>query len=159
MELLRKVAAFTRSVEEKKNIYVLYVRSILEQSSVVWHNSLTTENSDDLERVQKCAVRIILGENFTNYDEALIHADLESLKERREILSKTFAQKCLKNNKTKTMFPVRDKDHSMNLRNQEHFEVKFANTERLKNSAIPSMQRILNSDYLENQERRIRNPG
>ena len=67
MELLRKVAAFTRSVEEKKNIYVLYVRSILEQSSVVWHNSLTKDNSDDLERVQKCAVRIILGENFTNF--------------------------------------------------------------------------------------------
>ena len=57
------------------------------------------------------------------------------------------------------MFPVRDKDHSMNMRNQEYFEVDFANTERLKNSAIPSMQRILNSDYLENQERRIRNPG
>ena len=47
MELLRKVAAFTKSVEEKKNIYVLYVRSILEQSSEVWHNSLTKENSDD----------------------------------------------------------------------------------------------------------------
>ena len=55
------------------------------------------------------------------------------------------------------MFPVRDKDHSMNMRNQEYFEVKFANTERLKNSAIRPMQRILNSDYLENQARR--NPG
>ena len=48
---------------------------------------------------------------------------------------------------------------SMNIRNQEYFEVKFANTERLKNSAIPSMQRILNKDYLENQAGRIRNPG
>ena len=68
------------------------MRSILEQSSVVWHKSLTKENSEDLERVQKCALRIILGENFTNYEEALIHADLESLEERRENLSKTFAK-------------------------------------------------------------------
>jgi hypothetical protein len=34
MELLRKVAAFTRSAEEKKNIYVLYVRSIFDIGAV-----------------------------------------------------------------------------------------------------------------------------
>ena len=56
MELLRRAAKFTSSKEEKKNIYVLYVRSILEQSCVVWHSSLTIENSDDLERVQKAAI-------------------------------------------------------------------------------------------------------
>ena len=61
MQLLRKVADFTTSTEEKKNIYVLFVRSILEQSCVVWHSSLTEDNSNDLERVQKSAVRIILG--------------------------------------------------------------------------------------------------
>ena len=53
MELLRKVAGFSTSIEEKKNIYILYIRSILEQSSVVWHSSLTSENAEDLERVQK----------------------------------------------------------------------------------------------------------
>ena len=30
MELLRKVASFTTSIEEKKNIYILYIRSILD---------------------------------------------------------------------------------------------------------------------------------
>ena len=53
MELLRKVAEFGTSIEEKKNIYMLYIRIILEQSSVVWHSSLTKENAEDLERVQK----------------------------------------------------------------------------------------------------------
>ena len=38
MELLRRAAKFTSSKEEKKHIYVLYVRSILEQSCVVWHS-------------------------------------------------------------------------------------------------------------------------
>ena len=32
MELLRKVASFTNSLADKKNIYVLFIRSILEQS-------------------------------------------------------------------------------------------------------------------------------
>ena len=71
MELLRKVAEFTTSIEDKKEIYILYIRSILEQSCVVWHSSLTKENSDDLERVQKCAARIIMGNKYKDYEDAL----------------------------------------------------------------------------------------
>ena len=98
MELLRKVSKFTVSKSEKKNIYVLYIRSILEQSCVVWHSSLTKENSDDLERVQKCAVRIILGNEYPqNYEQALVKSDLDLLKERRIQLCKDFAKKCVKN--------------------------------------------------------------
>ena len=73
------------------------VRSIFELSSVVWSSSLTQDNSDDLERVQKSAVRIILGKNFDSYEDALMRVDLESLKDRREVLSKNFAKKCLEN--------------------------------------------------------------
>ena len=36
MELLRKVSEFCTDIEERKNIYILYIRSILEQSCVVW---------------------------------------------------------------------------------------------------------------------------
>jgi hypothetical protein len=43
MELLRKVASFGTNMEEKRNIYILLIRSILEQSCVVWHSSLTEE--------------------------------------------------------------------------------------------------------------------
>ena len=74
MELLRKVANFSNSIEDKTDIYVLYVRSVLEQSIVVWHSSLTKENCEDLERVQRCALRIILGKNYEkykNYESAL----------------------------------------------------------------------------------------
>ena len=95
MELLRKVASFGTSMEEKRNIYILYIRSILEQSCVVWHSSLTDENEKDLERIQKSAVRIILGKDFSNYDDALVKTNLESLKDRREELCINFAKKCL----------------------------------------------------------------
>ena len=84
MEILRKVASFTTSMEERKEIYILYVRSIFEQSCVVWNSSITVENSDDLERVQKTAVRIIVGKNYTNFENALMKADLEPLKIRRD---------------------------------------------------------------------------
>ena len=93
MQLLHKVASFGTSLEERRNIYILFIRSVLEQSCVVWHSGLTKENEDDLERVQKSAVRIIIGNNFENYNDALIKANLDSLKVRREELCYKFAKK------------------------------------------------------------------
>ena len=148
MQLLRKISEFTTSKEEKKNIYILFVRSILEQSCVVWHSSLTQENSDDLERVQKGAVRIILGGNYEDYEEALIKIDLDTLKIRREELCKTFAKKCVNTNneKIKNMFPVRNEQKYKNIRKREQYLVNFANTKRYQISSIPYMQRLLNKD-------------
>ena len=36
-----------------------------------WRSSLTKENEEDLERVQKSAIRIILGRTFDDYSKAL----------------------------------------------------------------------------------------
>ena len=146
LELLRKVASFTTSVAEKKTIYVLYIRSILEQSCVVWHSRLTNENSEDLERVQKAALKIILGNSYTNYEEALIKANLDSLKDRRVELCKKFALKCIKNEKMQHMFPTKNKQHAMKNRQEEKYIVNYAKTGRLKDSAIPFMQRLLNNE-------------
>ena len=146
LELLRKVASFSTAWEDLKCIYILYVRSILEQSCVVWHSSLTEDNSNDLERIQKCALKIILGNKYNNYDDALQELDLQSLKERRKDLCLTFAKKCLKNEKTKSMFPSKVKTHQMELRSEEIFSVEHANTERYLKSAIPYMQRLMNND-------------
>ena len=150
MQLLRKVSEFTTSVEDKKEIYILYIRSILEQSSVVWHTSLTNENAEDLERVQKSAVKLILGEKYENYEEGLIKANLDSLKDRRELLCQKFASKCVSSNnpRVKNIFQVKIHFHPMKIRSNEKFDVKFANTERLKKSSIPYMQRILNLENM-----------
>ena len=54
--------------------------------------------------------------------------------------------KSLKNEKTKPMFPPREKTHKMHARNEEQFKVNFVNTKRLKISSIPFMQNELNSE-------------
>ena len=54
MELLRKVASFSTPIEDLKEVYILFVRSILEQSAVVWHSSLTEEESDNLRGTENC---------------------------------------------------------------------------------------------------------
>ena len=144
MQLLRKVASFGTSQEDLKNIYILFVRSLLEQSSTVWHSSLTEQNRNDLERVQKTALKVILGDKYMNYENALRKLGLENLHDRREDLCLNFAQKCSRNPKLKNMFPKNDKMHTMETRNTEKYKVQHANTERLRKSSIIYMQNLLN---------------
>ena len=146
MEILRKIASFGASKEDMKNIYFLFVRSQLEQSAVVWHSSLTNENRADLERVQKTAVRIIMGNEYKGYRKSLLELDIETLDERREKLCLNFAKRCLKNEKARKMFPMNHKDHAMKIRNNEIFKVQFANTESLQKSAQIYMQKLLKKD-------------
>ena len=120
------------------------MRSVLEHSSVVWHSSLTDENSEDLERIQKSAMKIILGNKYIDYKSALNYLQLDNLHDRRRELCERFAQKCLKNEKTKNMFPLSKKQHTMKMRNSEKYHVQFAKTTRLQNSPIIYMQNLLN---------------
>jgi hypothetical protein len=144
MELLRKVASFGASLEDLKTVYILFIRSLLEQSATVWHSSLSQDNIEDLERIQKSACRVMLQEKYQGYKNALNKLDLFTLMERRENLCLNFALKCTKNSKTKQMFPRNKKKHDMNTRNPETFKVQFANTDRLQKSPIIYMQRLLN---------------
>ena len=64
MQILHKIAEYGPKIEDMKTIFILYVRSILEQSCVVWGTSLTQENSEDIQRVQKSAVKLILKDTY-----------------------------------------------------------------------------------------------
>ena len=64
MELLRQVSNFGASWDEMKNIYILFIRSLLEQSCTVWHSGLTVENKEDLERIQKCPLKLYYKKNI-----------------------------------------------------------------------------------------------
>ena len=101
MQLLNKAANFTNNTNDLKSIYLTYVRNILEQSSVVWHSSLSKKNRKDLERIQKSAVKIILGKRSSNYKMDLEKLKLDSLDERRKKLCLKFAKHCLKTEKLK----------------------------------------------------------
>ena len=67
MRMLHKLVEFSVPVEDLINIFILYIRSVLEQSCQVWHSSLTFENMTDIERVQKNALKIILKEEYITY--------------------------------------------------------------------------------------------
>ena len=62
------------------------------------------ENSQDLERVQRAAVRIIMGKNFDNYEVALQKINLQKLEDRRNDLSLKFEKSA---HKMKEIFPIK----------------------------------------------------
>ena len=107
MLILHKLYSFHVPDSELVNIYILYLRSVLEQSCQVWHHSITEEEISDLERVQKVAFILILKESYICYEQALAELNLETLDERRERLCLNFAKKCLKYEKTWDMFPLK----------------------------------------------------
>ena len=141
---LRKIASFGASVSDMKDIYILFVRSLLEQSATVWHSSLSQQNISDLERVQKSAMKIILGNKYTGYKKSLLKLDILSLSDRREQLCLQFALKCTRNPRTKHMFSENMKIHEILTRKPQKYFVQHANTTKLQNSSIIYMQHLLN---------------
>ena len=99
----------------------------------------------------KCALRVILKENYTSYENSLKLCNLDTLKTRRNKLSLSFAIKCTKDDKTRDWFPLHA-NHA-NTRHCEKYEVSRSYTERLANSAIPFMQRLLNKHELNKKKK------
>ena len=152
MSFLHKSSKFTTNKQDLKKIYVLQVRSKLEQSAVVWHSSLSQKCRNKLERVQKSALRIIMGPKYLNYSDALTKLNLQTLNERRQLLCSKFAKKCLMVEKFKKMFPLNKSIHDMKKRGHEKFIVNKSLTERYRLSAIPYMQRLLNESDRKKQK-------
>ena len=142
MIILRKLVEFQINANDMIIIYILFIRSVLEQSSVVWSSSLTIEDCQSLERVQKIALRTIYQEKYISYDNALDMSKLSTMKSRYEHLLLRFATKCTQNDRTRDMLPINSA--SERTRHQEKYFVPFASKERFYKSTIPTMARLLN---------------
>ena len=106
--------------------------------------------SDDLERLQKTFVKLILKKEYVNYEKALLKLNLDTLASRREKISLKFANDGIINN-TLTDLLIKRRENNSNIREvkkQETYNVNFANTDRLKQSTIIYLQNLLNQEKL-----------
>ena len=151
MKLLQTAAKYTSSIADLKTIYYSKIRSKLEYASSVWNSGLSKKNINDIERIQRGVVKIILKERYSTYSKALKDLRMDSLETRRKKLSLNLAKKCLKHDKLKHLFPVYKSKHSMKRRNQKKFKVNHARTEKYKRSPIVVMQNMLNDNYVNDE--------
>ena len=156
MSILTKLKYAGMSRSKLLHIYCLHIRSSMEYCSVVWHDNLTQAQGHSIERLQIVALKIILGadsprrdDGHFDYHRALVICNLSSLFDRREKRTLVFAKKCIKHPTLKKIFPenTRTLNDPHDLRSREAFHVNYARTEAYKRSAIPSIQRRLNSHY------------
>ena len=69
---------------------------MLELAVPAWHSGLTKQQSADIERIQKIAFRLILGQKYENYTQACNLLSTQTLRERRVKLCLKFASKNFK---------------------------------------------------------------
>ena len=82
--MLTKVCYVGVSIEDLIEIYCLWIRSVAEYNSVLFHDSLTIEESNSLEKIQVLSLKIILQDNYIIYLAALEMCSLETLFLHRE---------------------------------------------------------------------------
>ena len=123
-------------------IYLSYVRPILEYSCLVW-NGCTDQNANSLEKLQNEAARIVTGlTRSVSLENLYRECGWESLKHRRTMQQYYFMYK-VNNNSVPSyindLFPpnVRERTN-YNLRNREDLSVPYSRTEIMKKSCIPS---------------------
>ena len=90
---LRRLKALGASLTTLIDIFNLFIRSHLEFCAPLWAGNLSTKNCQDLERVQKTALKVILGPKYVSYENALEILEEVSLEERRTLLCLKFARK------------------------------------------------------------------
>ena len=95
--MLRRLKILGASKDALLQVYMKQIRSVLEYSVPAWQGSITDLEKTNLERVQKCAVRIIIGYQYSSYTAALSSLDLEPLDDRRTRLCLNFAILKLRN--------------------------------------------------------------
>ena len=147
MSMITKLKYAGVSFEDLIEIYILFIRSVVEYCAVAFHSTLTQEQSRKLEKIQKTCLKVILGDMYIDYTSALEMCGLQTLSERRQARCLDFALKCIKHERNQRLFPLSEKSSKHYIRDKEIFHVNFARTEDYKKSTIPYCQRLLNNHF------------
>ena len=143
--MLRRLCHLGASTNSLKEVYTKQIRSVLEFGVPVWQGSITQSERVDIERVQKCAVNIILGRKYFGYEDALKTLNLEYLEARRVRLCLNFALKAEKHHKFSKWFQKPVKKY--NTRNKKKYIEIHSNHSRYTHSPLGYLTRLLYMHY------------
>ena len=142
MWLLRRMKKLQLEPQLICDYYMKEIRILAEQGVALWNAGLTKGQINDLERIQKVALKIILGDNYGSYDMACKFFDLKTLSERRDILCTNFALKLFRSDKSEQFF----KHRKVKTRNDDPLIEKKCNTKRCFNAPHNYLARLVNQN-------------
>lgn len=117
-------------------VFTTIIRPVLEYACQVWHFNIQQYLSEDIEKIQKRAFKIMLPS--LSYRQARELTDLPLLKIRREELCNKFFEKNGKNSKvSEHLIPKTSSDYDM--RSKCKYKNFLCKTDRFKNSFLPQI--------------------
>ena len=140
---MRRLSELGANMEELVDIFVKQVRGLLELAVPAWHGALSQADRMDIERVQKAALHIILGNEYNSYRTALKTLNLTSLDSRRDKLCLKFANKAVKDPKHNKWFKLNTVDVNTRQEKMKYCPV-LAKKNRYKTSPISYLTTLLN---------------
>ena len=143
--MLSRLKAFNVSRQDLVKIWTCFIRPSTEYVAPLWHSSLSVKDNMKIERLQKRALRIIMGRDYPGYELALEALNLPSLKDRREQLTSKFANSVLKSQRHRNLLPPKRNNVPAirgNVCNQL-IETK-CNRQRYFKTTVPYCTRLIN---------------
>ena len=119
----------------------------------MWAQGLTQAEATQIERVQKCALHVILGTHYGNYQNALEILKTEKLSVRRSKLCLKFIKRCEKSTKYSSWLKISEQSKAPKIqtRSQNKIQTKYKQvpfrTERYGRSPLPYLTTLLNEHY------------
>ena len=147
--MLRRLKPLGASSHELLDVYDKQIRCMVEFAAPVWTSGLTKAEINQIERVQKAAFAIILGERYSSYTKALTFFKRTTLETRREDMNLKFGKKCLKSEKYKHWFaPNKPTVQNLKTRSVDNNVLKpvEARTDTFKKSPIAYLTNLINVD-------------
>ena len=122
-------------------VYCTIIRPVLEYACQVWHFNITEYLSEDIEKLQKRALRIVLP--FATYREACSITGIPLLKDRRRLLCERFFVKNAHGDKLGDLLPPK-LEHNYNTRYGSDYNNYSCKTDRFMKSFFPQMVSHMN---------------
>ena len=151
--MLRRLSVLGATDCEMLDVYTKQIRSIVEMAVPVWEPGLSKQEAKQIERVQKTAFYVILGNRYRTYESALEELNCDTLEDRRVKLCTNFATKALNHPKYSNWFARSEPEQT----NQTHTKTRRPKeaptklkpipfrTDRFRDSPLPYLTGLLNA--------------
>ena len=143
--MLRRMKILRIDPDIITDFYFKEIRSICEMACQVFHSGLTKNQSRDIESIQKRALKLILGDLYSGYEEACTLMSAEPLSDRRDSLCLTFVKRAVRGGRHKDIFTPAG-GASITRSNDNLLKEYTCNTNRFFNSPLVSLSRLYNQN-------------
>ena len=116
----------------------------MEHGVVIWNSGLTKSQKNDLEKIQKVSLKIILGD-YSSYSDACKMFSVDLLSLRRTQLCTNFAVKLFKSDRMRDFFTPAEQSYVTRNENQLVIE-NVPRTTRCKNAPHNYLAKLVNQN-------------